>query len=37
MSKDGDKPIPPELPSAVVKELLKRYSHVYENISKKLI
>lgn len=37
MSKDGEKPIPPELPSAVVKELLKRYSHVYENISKKLI
>ncbi|MGE5684232.1 MAG: phosphoribosylaminoimidazolesuccinocarboxamide synthase [Nitrososphaerota archaeon] len=37
MSKDGDKPIPPELPSDVVEELLKRYSYVYENISKKLI
>ena len=37
MSKDGDKPIPPELPSDVVEELLRRYSYVYENISKKLI
>ncbi len=37
VSKDGDKPIPPELPSDVVEELLRRYSYVYENISKKLI
>jgi phosphoribosylaminoimidazole-succinocarboxamide synthase len=37
ISKDGDKPVPPELPSDVVEELLKRYSYVYENISKELI
>ncbi|HKQ21843.1 MAG TPA: phosphoribosylaminoimidazolesuccinocarboxamide synthase [Nitrososphaeraceae archaeon] len=34
MSKDGEKPVPPELPSDVVDELLKRYSFVYEKISK---
>lgn len=34
MSKDGEKPVPPELPSDVVDELLKRYSYVYEKISK---
>jgi phosphoribosylaminoimidazole-succinocarboxamide synthase len=34
ISKDGKKPIPPELPSDVVDELLKRYSYVYEKISK---
>ena len=33
-SKDGNKPIPPKLPSNVVDELLKRYSYVYEKISK---
>lgn len=33
-SKDGKKPIPPKLPSNVVDELLKRYSYVYERISK---
>jgi phosphoribosylaminoimidazole-succinocarboxamide synthase len=33
-SEDGKKPIPPELPSDVVNELLKRYSFVYEKISK---
>jgi phosphoribosylaminoimidazole-succinocarboxamide synthase len=33
-SKDGKKPIPPKLPSNVVDELLKRYSYVYEKISK---
>jgi len=32
--KDGRKPIPPKLPSNVVDELLKRYSYVYEKISK---
>lgn len=32
-SEDGKKPIPPELPSDVVNELLKRYSFVYEKIS----
>lgn len=37
ISKDGNKPVPPDLPSDVVEELLKRYSHVYEEISKKLI
>jgi phosphoribosylaminoimidazole-succinocarboxamide synthase len=37
MSKDGEKPVPPELPSDVVDELLKRYSYVYEKISKKRI
>ena len=31
---DGKKPIPPNLPSNVVDELLKRYSYVYEKISK---
>lgn len=31
---DGKKPIPPKLPSNVVDELLKRYSYVYEKISK---
>jgi phosphoribosylaminoimidazole-succinocarboxamide synthase len=36
-SKDREKPVPPELPSDVVEELLKRYSYVYEKISKKLI
>ena len=34
ISKDGEKPVPPELPSAVVDELIKRYSYVYEKISK---
>lgn len=34
ISKDGEKPVPPELPSDVVDELLKRYSYVYEKISK---
>lgn len=34
ISKDGEKPVPPELPSDVVDELLKRYSFVYEKISK---
>jgi phosphoribosylaminoimidazole-succinocarboxamide synthase len=33
-SEEGKKPIPPELPSDVVNELLKRYSFVYEKISK---
>ncbi len=33
-SNDGKKPIPPKLPSNVVNELLKRYSYVYEKISK---
>ncbi|HJR85940.1 MAG TPA: phosphoribosylaminoimidazolesuccinocarboxamide synthase [Nitrososphaeraceae archaeon] len=33
-SKNGEKPLPPELPSDVVDELLKRYSFVYEKISK---
>ena len=37
ISKDGEKPVPPELPSDVVDELLKRYSYVYEKISKILI
>jgi phosphoribosylaminoimidazole-succinocarboxamide synthase len=37
ISKDGEKPVPPELPSDVVDELLKRYSFVYEEISKILI
>ena len=36
-SKNGDKPLPPELPSDVVDELLKRYTYVYEKISKKQI
>lgn len=35
LSKFGEKPTPPELPPSVVNELLKRYSHVYEKISKK--
>jgi len=34
LSKDGEKPVPPELPPDVVDELLKRYTHVYEKISK---
>ena len=34
ISKDDEKPVPPELPSDVVDELLKRYSYVYEKISK---
>jgi len=34
ISKDGEEPVPPELPSDVVDELLKRYSYVYEKISK---
>lgn len=33
-SRDGEKPTPPDLPPDVVDELLKRYSHVYEKISK---
>ena len=33
-SEDGKKPIPPEIPSDVINELLKRYSFVYEKISK---
>lgn len=33
-SKDGKNPIPPELPSDVINELLKRYTFVYEKISK---
>jgi phosphoribosylaminoimidazole-succinocarboxamide synthase len=33
-SMDGKKPIPPKLPSNVVNELLKRYSYVYEKISR---
>lgn len=33
-SVDGKKPIPPKLPSNVVNELLKRYSYVYEKISR---
>ena len=33
-SMDGKKTIPPKLPSNVVDELLKRYSYVYEKISK---
>ena len=32
-SEEGKKPIPPELPSDVVNELLKRYSFVFEKIS----
>ena len=36
-SKNGEKPLPPELPSDVVDELLKRYSFVYEKISKEQI
>jgi phosphoribosylaminoimidazole-succinocarboxamide synthase len=32
-SKDGKMPMPPELPSTVVNELLKRYSYVYKKIS----
>jgi phosphoribosylaminoimidazole-succinocarboxamide synthase len=32
-SEDGKKPIPPELPSDVVNELLKRYSFVYQKLS----
>ncbi len=32
-SKDGKMPIPPELPSTVVNELLKRYAYVYKKIS----
>ncbi|HEY7757581.1 MAG TPA: phosphoribosylaminoimidazolesuccinocarboxamide synthase [Nitrososphaeraceae archaeon] len=31
---EGKKPIPPKLPSNLVDELLKRYSYVYEKISK---
>ena len=34
ISKDGEKPVPPELPSDVVDELIRRYSYVYEKISK---
>ena len=33
-SEVGTKPIPPELPTNVVNELLKRYKYVYEKISK---
>jgi phosphoribosylaminoimidazole-succinocarboxamide synthase len=33
-STDGEKPIPPKLPSNIVDELLKRYSYVYKKISK---
>lgn len=36
-SKNGEKPLPPELPSDVVDELLKRYTYVYEEISKEQI
>jgi phosphoribosylaminoimidazole-succinocarboxamide synthase len=36
-SKNGEKPLPPELPSDVVDELLKRYAFVYDKISKKRI
>ena len=32
-SEEGKKPIPPELPSDVVNELLKRYSFVYQKLS----
>jgi phosphoribosylaminoimidazole-succinocarboxamide synthase len=34
ISKDREKPVPPELPSDVVDELIKRYSYVYKKISK---
>jgi phosphoribosylaminoimidazole-succinocarboxamide synthase len=34
-SEEGKKPVPPELPSNVINELLKRYTYVYEKISKK--
>jgi len=34
LSKGGEKPAPPVLPPDVVDELLKRYSYVYEKISK---
>jgi len=34
LAQDGEKPVPPELPPDVVDELLKRYSYVYEKISK---
>ena len=37
LSKDGEKPVPPELPPDVVDELLNRYSYVYEKISKKRV
>ena len=37
LSKDGEKSTPPELPPSVVNELLKRYSYVYEKISKQQI
>lgn len=37
ISKDGEKPVPPELPPDVVVELIKRYSYVYEKILKILI
>ena len=37
ISKDGEKPVPPELPPEVVVELIKRYSYVYEKILKILI
>jgi phosphoribosylaminoimidazole-succinocarboxamide synthase len=33
-AKDGKKVLPPELPSEVVNELLKKYSYVYDKISK---
>jgi phosphoribosylaminoimidazole-succinocarboxamide synthase len=34
-SEEGRKPVPPEVPSNVINELLKRYVYVYEKISKK--
>jgi phosphoribosylaminoimidazole-succinocarboxamide synthase len=37
LSRQGEKPVPPELPSEVVDELLKRYSYVYDKISKNRI
>src|ERR671910_300835 len=37
ISKDGEKPVTPELPPDLVVELIKRYSYVYEKILKILI
>jgi phosphoribosylaminoimidazole-succinocarboxamide synthase len=34
-SEEGRRPVPPEIPSNVINELLKRYTYVYEKISKK--
>lgn len=36
-SEEGRRPVPPEIPSNVINELLKRYTYVYEKISKKRI